>query len=189
MCSSDLTFTLPGSYLVALAVDNGCGYDTAYATITVDPSPTASFTYPGSICEGDTALFTSTSTIPNGNIVGYQWNFGDGDTSILQNPSHMYDTSGTFNVTLIVTSYNGCQDSITHTISVLPKPLIDFTYNDTCLTDTTYFTNNSTLTSGGFAGIFWNFGDGNVSNQWSPKHVYQSAGTYTVTLQLVSDSG
>jgi len=183
------TFTTPGSYLVALAVDNGCGFDTAYTTITVDPSPTASFTYPSSICQGDTALFISTSSISNGNIVGYLWDFGDGDTSILQNPSHIFNASGSFDVTLIVTSYNGCQDSITHPVLVLPQPLIGFSYNDTCLTDTTYFLNLSTIPSGGFAGIFWDFGDGNVSNQWSPKHVYQAAGTYTVTLQLVSDSG
>ena len=182
-------FTSPGNYKVALFADNGCGYDTSIQNITVFASPDANFSHNNSICEGDTAIFQSTSSINNGLIVGHNWYFGDGDSSILQNPKHVYQNGGNYNVKLIITSSNGCQDSIIQNIVVLAKPQASFNRSNICLSDTAYFTNTSTISTGSLSGVFWDFGDGNTSNIYSPKHKYQISGTYTVRLKIYSQSG
>ena len=67
--------------------------------------------------------FTNTSTIATGNITGYNWSFGDATTSTATSPSHVYATAGTFTVKLVVTSDNGCKDSVSQDITVVnPTP-------------------------------------------------------------------
>ena len=182
-------FTQSGTYTVALLVDNGCGYDTAYQQIIVYPSPNAVISSPNNVCANDTLSFTSNSNTSAGWIAGYLWDFGDGDTSILTNPNHLYDSSGTYIVTLTVTSSNGCLDSSSQSVILQPTPLAGFTANDVCLNDTTLFSNLSTIPSGQIIGTSWDFGDGNSSNLFNPKHVYSAPGTYTVTLTHTSDFG
>lgn len=84
---------------------------------TNDP-PTANFdfTYPAYL--GNAVFFTDTSTDPDGNIVYWKWTFGDGDTSFLQNPSHVYTYRNEYAVTLKVTDNNGATDTITKTVPV-----------------------------------------------------------------------
>ncbi len=182
------TFTNPGTYNVALFIDNNCSYDTVVQQVTVLPSPDAQFNSNNNVCIGDTILFNSTSSISSGWIAGYAWDFGDGDTSILQNPTHTYGTSGTFIVKLVVTSSNGCQDSAFQTINILSSPASNFSSNNVCLGDTTYFTNLSTISSGTISGVAWDFGDGNLSTQFNPKHIYASPGSYSVTLKVYSSA-
>ena len=182
------TFTTPGTYNIALFIDNNCSYDTIIQQVTVLPSPDAQFSNNNNVCIGDTVSFISNSTISNGWIAGYLWDFGDGGTSIIQNPKHIYSISGQFLVTLIVTSSNGCEDSISSTLNILPSPQAYFIINNVCLGDTSYFNNLSSIISGSISGVAWDFGDGNVSTQFNPKHVYQSPGTYSVTLIVYSSA-
>jgi PKD repeat protein len=182
------TFTNPGTYNVALFIDNNCSYDTVVQQVTVLPSPDAQFNSNNNVCIGDTILFNSTSSISSGWIAGYAWDFGDGDTSILQNPTHTFGSSGAFIVKLIVTSSNGCQDSAFQTINILPSPEANFSTINVCLGDTTYFTNLSTINGGSISGVAWDFGDGNLSTQSNPSHIYASPGSYTVTLKAYSSA-
>jgi PKD repeat protein len=183
------TFTQSGTYTVALFVDNGCGYDTAFQTVTVFPSPTAIISSNNDVCANDTVNFISNSTTPTGWIAGHLWEFGNGDTSILQNVDYLYDTSGTYTVTLTVTSSTGCSDSTTASIFIRPTPNVSFTTTNVCLNDTTFFDNLTTIPSGSIIGNAWNFGDGNSSNAFEPSHVYTAPGTYQVTLTHTSDYG
>ena len=183
------TFTQSGTYVVALFVDNGCGYDTAFQTVTVFPSPTAIITSNNDICANDTVNFISNSTTPSGWIAGHFWEFGNGDTSIIQNPNYIYDTSGTYTVTLTVTSSTGCSDSTSATISIRPTPNVSFTTTDVCLNDTTFFDNLTTISTGQIIGTAWTFGDGNSSNQFEPTHIYSTSGVYNVSLVHTSDYG
>lgn len=73
-------------------------------------------------CVGQPVQF-SDSTSSFGQVVNWNWNFGDGSTSILQNPSHLYAIDGNYNVTLTVTDASGCQDSITHQVTVASPTL------------------------------------------------------------------
>lgn len=87
----------------------GC-IDVATQTIAVNQSPVASFTYSGS----PTVTFLDGST----DAASWEWNFGDGNTSLTQNPSNTYGANGNYNVELIVTAINGCKDTASNNVSV-----------------------------------------------------------------------
>ncbi len=172
-----------GAYTVTLIVANAFGCkDTIvlpYA-IQVNQTPTAAFT--SSVSAGCTPLsvnFTTTSA----NLINetYSWNFGNTVTSILSNPSVTYTDSGNFNVSLIVTNANGCSDTANHIINVHLTPTAIAATTDTvgCTPFTTVFSNTSNYTTT----YNWNFGDNTThSTVAAPSHIYQVAGTYTVTL-------
>src|SRR5690606_4733627 len=123
----------------------------------------------------------------------YTWNFGDGTTSNVQNPSKVYSATGDYWVHLTVASGEGCAtpDSIlVHVIADLLPPVADFSINDTmqCLEGNTFsFSNSSTGT--GTLTYAWNFGDGTNSADANPTKTYTSAGIYTVQLTVTDDNG
>jgi len=184
------TFTQAGVYTVALFVDNGCGYDTAFTTITVFPAPVASASNNGPNCANKNIQFTGSASLSNGWVAGWRWEFGDGDTSALQNPVHVYDSSGTYTAKLIVTSSNGCQDSAFTTVTVLATPDVEFSALNACFNEQPIvFTNTSTAGSGTIVGTAWFFGDGNTSTALNPSHSYAAPGTYTVKLVHTTSTG
>ena len=179
------TFTTPGTFTVHLYVNDGCGYDTATATITVFPSPAVAFSSePDSVCIDEPFTFTNLST----GLASSSWDFGDGTTSPLFDPTHIYANMGTFQVTLTgISQTNGCSASVTHPVVVSTNPVAAFTPNPVngCVPLTVAFSNTSTNTS--FQA--WNFGDGNFSTQFSPSHTYTAAGNYTIRLYVENANG
>jgi len=157
----------------------GCP-DSATATVTVNPLPQPSFTAT-TVCSGYTSTFTSTSTIGSGSITNTAWNFGDGNTGTGSPVNHQYLIDGTYTVTLVLTSDQGCQDSISQTVTVNPMPQPSFTMNNDCEGLNIPFTNTSTINSGTMT-YLWDFGDGNTSTAANPSHAYANCGTYTVKL-------
>ena len=182
------TYTDPGTYTVALFVNANCGQDTSFMTINVLPSPDVNFVSPQSYCGNDTILFINSSNFSNGAIIGYLWQFGDGDSSFLINPTHVYDSSWIYQVVLTAFGDNGCRGIDSSQIEILPTPEADFLGNSTCLGDTVFFTNNSSIPNGQIVGYQWDFGDGNTSNMFSPYHIYSQPGTYAVRLTAISNS-
>ena len=159
------------TYILTIS-DSVCIGGNGYDTVTVDvlTSPTASFTFT-QYC--DSVIFTNTSTGGN----SYQWNFGDGNNSVLTNPSHNYNTAGTYTVTLIVIN-GSCNDTVSQTLTVGTNPVASFTPITNNCSLTIGFTNNSS----GSAIYNWNFGDGNTDTVQNPSHAYVAPGTYTITL-------
>jgi PKD repeat protein len=159
----------------------------AGGTTTNNP-PTANFSF----TTGElTANFTDTSSDSDGNVVGWEWNFGDGATSTTQNPSHTYTTGGTYTVSLQVTDDDGATGSTSKSVTVTEQqnqpPTAGFTYNASGLSVT--FTDASTDSDGSVVAWAWNFGDGNTSSVQSPSHTYAASGTYTVSLTVTDDDG
>lgn len=184
------TYTVPGVYTATLTVvsSGGCS-DSTSKTITVNPTPVPKFTVSNG-CLGYTSSFTDGSTIgAGGSIASWAWTFGDGGTSALQNPTHVYLTAGTFTITLKTTSNGGCDSTYTGTVVVSPIPKPAFTANSPCQGNATLFTDGSTISSGTMANWNWTFGDGNTSNIQSPSNTYATAGTYTVHLVITSNMG
>lgn len=108
----------------------GTSYKTTLAALKARyvTAPTASFTISptGTVALGQTVTLTSTSTIPNTNTPAtYAWDFGDGATSTIQNPTHAYTTAGTKTVTLVVTNEGG-SSTATHTVVATSQPIIQF---------------------------------------------------------------
>ncbi len=131
-------------------------------------------------CYNDPVCFTDISTYTAGNtITGWQWNFGDLNTSTSQNPCHQYATPGTYIVTLVVTN-SLCTDTFMDTVTVPLKPTAAFTFNGpNCVGQPVQFTDGS------FSLInYWNwaFGDAGTSLNQNPFHTYNPSATYPVTL-------
>ncbi len=179
------TFTTAGTFTVSLMINDGCSYDTAKVDITVFPSPTVAFSSaPDSTCINEPFTFTNTST----GLTSTAWDFGDGQSSTLNSPTHAYTASGTYQVTLTGTSStNSCTASVTHPVVVSINPVAAFTPIPVsgCVPLQVSFGNTSTNT----AFQTWTFGDGNFSSQVNPVHVFQNAGTYTVKLLVENANG
>ncbi|PKP51008.1 MAG: hypothetical protein CVT95_01900 [Bacteroidetes bacterium HGW-Bacteroidetes-12] len=119
---------------------SGSCTDVDQITITVNPVPVANFNA-ASFCLNTPTQFTDLSTITTGTIVNWQWDFGDGvGTSTVQNPSYYYSAANMYNVTLTITSNNGCINAIVIPITVTT---VDAT---TTTSGTTITANNSNAT-------------------------------------------
>lgn len=190
------TYTSTGPYNVSLTVtaSSGCSHDTIKAITTIYAQPTAAFTSSGEACFGSPITFTDQSTAPNSTVTQWLWDFGDATTSTLQNPSKTYSAPGSYTVTLTITSAAGCVSTVaTGTVTVNRIPTADFNLpSPACMTRNITFTDASNANSGVLTEWRWNFGDGNnvtVFNGNPVSHVYANAGTYNVTLQVVTDKG
>ena len=186
------TPTAAGTYPVILNVltSKGCTNQTT-GTLTVYPKPVASFNLPNVCLPAGAANFSSTSTVATGTITNYLWNFGNTQTANTQNASTVYSNTGPFNVSLTVTSNNGCvDDSIRVLNNVYAQPLAAFISPiEVCLGTPINFTDLSTAPNSTVTQWLWNFGDGNTSTSQNPTKTYVSAGTYTVTLTVNSAIG
>lgn len=150
----------------------------------IAPEPVANFTASKTSAEVDeTIMFTNSSE----NATTYFWDFGDGNTSIDENPIHSYSGNGTFMVTLTATG-DGRENSTSKTITVAyPAPVANFTMDKTeAETDETITFTNSSENATTYS---WDFGDGNTSIDENPTHSYSSDGTFTVTLTATGDGG
>lgn len=185
-----------GIYEVSLNVLNSHGCENTYFTqITVTPNPVANFYYT-TVCE-DLLVNFQDASFPNGagNIVSWAWNFGDPasgifNTSNLEDPQHIFSAAGTYDVTLTVTNFNNCTDTITKQITVGELPAVEFTWEASCASSlTSFFADLTVINEGAVASYAWDFGDGGQSNLQDPQHMYAAAGDYTVVLTVTDTAG
>lgn len=179
-------YQLGGTYPVTLIVGNGAGcMDTLLTTIVVNTIPTPAFTAT-TVCLGSITAFTDLSfdVVP---IASYFWDFGDGNNSFASNPTYIYQAPGTYTVTLTVTNVNGCDSTFTLPVTVTAIPVAAFTADTVCVGSATTFNDLSTGSPGSW---FWDFGDGNTDTTGPiTTHVYNTAGTYLVSLIVSGGSG
>jgi PKD repeat protein len=177
-------FQTPGAKTVKLMAisEFGCK-DSASVTFNLAESPKADFTY-SDPCNLTAVKFNRTGSIPTGVNSIYEWDFSGENSSTNQNPSHLFNTLGFKDVTLIVRSANGCADQTTKSFPVKLQSKASFSTDDVCEGQEVAFTNSSNVAAGNLA-YEWRFGDGNNSFKTSPKHSYNINGitkTYSVTL-------
>jgi PKD repeat protein len=155
-----------------------------------NPPPTASFSDFAGANPGEID-FSDGSSAPGGAIVAWAWTFGDNATSSLQNPTHVYTTSGTYPVTLTVTDNHGHRATVSQNVSVTANqpPTSSFTADNSAGGNTVNFSDTSTDSDGAVVGWSWSFGDGTTSTLESPSHTYAAPGSYTVTLTVTDNSG
>jgi gliding motility-associated-like protein len=179
-----------GTYSLKLTATSPQGCDgMATSQVTVYPKPEVTF-HSSTACQNSSTTFQNLATVANGTISTFTWNFGDSNVSYQPNPSHTYTYPGTFNATLTAISNNGCSASDMQTVTVNPNPVVTIaTGGQGCGPLSASFSQSSTISSGSITGYLWNFGDGDVSNDLQPAHVYTSPGPYTVSLHTVSDHG
>ncbi|MEO0311488.1 MAG: hypothetical protein RIQ89_1145 [Bacteroidota bacterium] len=178
-----------GAYnIVLLAISQNQCSDTAYDALFIHPNPIAKFTH-NATCEDEMVTLSNQSQLPLGLFADWFWETSDGGTYTLRNPSHQFNNWGTYDVRLIAFSDFGCKDTTTETIQIDPKPLPDFSTENVCVYDTALFSNFTTIPFGGISQYTWTFGDNQSANMLNPSHKYQNAGTYTISLSAISDSG
>lgn len=141
-------------------------------------------------CDGDVIAFVNKTTQPVG-LIEYTWSFDDpnsgteNNTSTISDPVHRFSTYGSYDVML--TSWNfdypKFQYSLTQTVNISPVPTVCFKVKNACEGNNLEFINCTTAPVSGTIDYRWNFGDGTaVSTMKDPKHQYQKAGGYPVTL-------
>jgi len=193
----DHAYADDGNYAVTLTItDDDGATDTATATKTVlNRSPVAAFTESAeTVFTGETIYFdASGSSDPDGTIISYFWNFGDGTNATGVIVDHAYIDNGSYTVTLTVTDDDGATDSATATKTVLNRPPVAvFTESaESVYTNETIYFNasNSYDPDGSIVGYWWDFGDGTNATGVTTEHSYSQEGNYTVTLTLTDDDG
>jgi PKD repeat protein len=188
------TFFTSGTYAVNLTVRNENGTNSKIAKITVSQKPVPALpvaNFDADPISGFAPLevqFTDQSLDTN----SWDWNFGDGNTSTLQNPKHIYTEAGNFTVNLTVNSENGMNSSLA-TINVSQKPLpvlpmANFTSNIT-QGYAPLFVQFNDISTGAPAKWDWDFGDGVNSTQQNTLHIYTATGNFTVNLTVSNENG
>ena len=192
--SKDVThsYTSAGSYTITITAENEFGCSEIFTRIvSVNPEPVASFSVntANQCLKDNNYQFSNSSAISSGSM-NYQWNFGDGKTSSSVNPSHIYSTSGTYTVTLKVTSDKGCINTISSTVTVYDKPSASFTIadDDQCLDGNNFRLNNTSVNNSPVQ-FNWIFGDGTNSDTQNPNKKYLSAGVYNILLFAKNAAG
>lgn len=179
------------TYTVTVTDAYGCS-GTDDVIVGIYPSPNVAFTAnPLNGCQPLTVQFNDIST-PSIQI--WAWDFGDNNTSSGQNPSHTYQNQGSFNVTLTVTTTDGCigTSTVPNMVEVYPNPDAEFLMSASIASVENPVVDFQDASA--FATIWtWNFGDPNSSENTSsepnPTHTYSLQGTYTVFLMVQTAHG
>jgi PKD repeat protein len=191
------TYSVAGIYHVTLTVHTTTGCEASYtAAITVNPSPVSAFSFTSG-CSALPTSFTDQSQGSDGySIIGWSWNFGDpasgtSNISVLQNPQHLFSSTGKYNVTLTTENALGCTNTITQIINITSGPGVDFTSSSSCSNSPATFSVDATITNiAEIASYVWDFGDGTLTSiAAEPTHVYSQSGYYHVILTITNMAG
>ncbi|HEX6181153.1 MAG TPA: PKD domain-containing protein, partial [Chitinophagaceae bacterium] len=189
------TYFNPGTYTVKLVVSNGSRSDSVVKTayITVHQAPTLNFSSSDTTgCFPLIVQFNDLSLAGDGAISSWLWDFGDGSIDTVQHPQHTYDAMGNFNISLQVKNSRGCVGTLTKMkyIKLTEGVKAEFNFNapNNCRPPTPV-TFTSTSTGTGILTYQWDFGDGGSSTQANPVHIYNTPGTYTVSLIVRNNVG
>jgi len=174
-------FPIQGVYIVRLFVNNGVCYDSLTQQVNTMHPLVADFTVDdANACANQLLTFTNNSTATN---PSYFYDFGNGDTSIMVNPTYVYTEPGTYTVMMVATDDIPCSDTAYITVTVDSIPTVTFTTSDDVLCEGQGITFLGEYTQVGNTGVQWNFGDGNgMPDVDQVTHAYDSSGTYTVEL-------
>lgn len=187
------TYTSTGYYLVCLTVtfNPACTAtfcDSVYAGPQIVPC-TANFNYNSS---GGVVNFTDQSSGGSAAISTWSWDFGDGGTSSVQNPTHIYSNTGTYYVCLSITTTGGmCANTTCTYVQVQTGQfcIAGFGFNNITGQLNAVFSDSSYTSSGTITSWFWDFGDSTTSTLQNPNHTFPGFGVYQVCLTITSSTG
>lgn len=179
------TYADHGTFTVSLTAttDSGC-VNTGTTQVQVFPNPEPDFamqTAEG--CTPHEVLFIDQTTIATGLLDSYFWDLGNDTTSTSANPVNVYQDSGYYDITLSVTSAEGCNTEVTvqNAVRANITPVAEFEI----LKETVSLLDASLLmeeSSQHALTYYWNLGDGTTSNDILPEHTYEEPGIYDVVL-------
>jgi len=175
-----LHVTQSGTYWVTVSTSSCVETDTI---IVYQSAVDAEFSAVGGVsCGPMDVIFTDLSTASNGAIMSWSWDFDDGSSSLLHTPVHTFNGTGNCYVQLTLMDSHGClDDTVVQVDGTINQPATAaFNYSpSTVLTEQGVYFNNLSENATGW---LWDFGDGNVSNEFEPVYQYSVGGSYDVTL-------
>jgi gliding motility-associated-like protein len=177
-----------GQYHVRLVVKDsyGCSDSASFSPLVVAQPAAYFYTADTLSCTSKNISFINQST---GSGLQYSWDFGDGQSAMIDMPVHQYDNMGVYDVSLLVTDQYGCKDSMVKAAYVhISVPKAAFSISDsigTCPPMMVHFTNSAS----GFIQYTWDFGDGSSSTLLNPSHYYTTAGVYYPKLMVTGPGG
>lgn len=186
-----------GNYTVTLTVtdNDGATSSTNATKIVQNRPPTASFTRSaGTVYTGETVTFNASSSHdPDGSIILFSWDFGDGYTGNGSIVDHAYADNGTYTMILVETDNDGATASSNSTVLVLNRlPTALFTESATTVEtgEMIYFNASATYDTDGYVVSFiWDFGDDANSTGATSNHTYAHSGSYNVRLNVTDNDG
>ncbi len=189
--SSIATNLLADDYMVTVTDANACQQQ---MSLTV---ASASFLIANfdatDVCFNDSTTFTNSSMAsPGSSITSWEWNFGNfSPLNYSQNPTYVYPAPGTYNVSLTVTSTNGCTSTLIKPVMIHFLPLANFSNTKVCLNASTLFTDLSSVAGGdSIDSWLWNFADFSASETiQNPSHTYSLPGTFNASLLVTTNYG
>jgi PKD repeat protein len=191
------TYARANTYSVTLRVTDDDGASrSASANVRVtsagNEAPTAAFD-PPSCTAGEDCRFHDESSDRDGEIERWSWDFGDGRTSTVQNPTHRYAAANTYTVTLRVTDDDGATNSVSASVTVRSRgnqpPTAAFTPPRCTATVPCQFNDESRDSDGSIVSRSWSFEDGATSSEANPLYTFATAGTRSVTLRVTDNGG
>jgi len=183
------SYTTPGTYTVTLNNSfSGCS-GIATKTVTVVGPPTTNFS--GTNLNGCVPPLTSQFNDLTAGATAWLWNFGDGTTSTIKNPSHQYTTYGSFSVSLTTSSAGGCTHTLTQSGFVnIVKPVVTFSNTPAYGCAPFIYTPTIAVTTvDGVANYMWDFGNGVTFNGLTPPPQTYAAGVYNISLTITTNGG
>jgi gliding motility-associated-like protein len=165
--------------------DHGCVND-KFENVYIRPLPNPNF-HIDTICESTpTTEFVDLTTIPDGSIDQWSWDFDNGTTSNIQSPSATFSTFGTYQVELTTISAFGCINSITKPVYVFQNPIVQFTSDETVICDpgNVFFTDLSSPPVSAIDTWFWDFHNGTTSTVSNPTVAYNITGTEPIDFDV-----
>ncbi|MES2649809.1 MAG: PKD domain-containing protein [Bacteroidota bacterium] len=199
---NNVTAGASGTYKVTVTTSNNCKSSPTSVVVKVNPLPVPAFTAPDICLPSTTVTFKNQTTISEGNIRSWLWNFGNaasGDANVdsVKNPTHTYTSFGKYLVKLTAVSDAGCSVSTTSLYAGIHKqPVANFNVSpgNVCLNEPVKITDKSIGDDGTIKKWTWETGDGRpalIQNNISTTvdYTYTKEGVYTLRLSITNDNG
>ena len=141
-------------------------------------------------CAGIGVPFIGTASIDTGFISRIEWDFGDSTIGVGYTPAHIYDTSGTYSVTMRAFSDQGCFSEVKKNVVLKATPIASFSVKDACFGTAVKPVNTSQIQAGGtISNYVWKWGDGKTSTGFEPSYQYNISDTFDITLIATGSNG
>lgn len=188
-----LTFPAPGRYegTMTLNPDSENCSDQANVIVLIMPEILPYFEFNYDTCVAGPVEFFDLTNHSILNIVEWNWDFGDGNTSNEPNPIHQYESAGSRQVSLTLVDSIGCTETYVDSVHWFPAPpivIIEPSTSVGCPPEDISFENLSTPTDSTYE-LTWDFGNDSISYDLNPGTTYTVPGTYTISVAITSPIG
>lgn len=190
--ATQTTYAFPASGIYSVQLTSITNYNCVASitkTVQVYSLPVINFSV-ANACANTQIQVLNTSSVADGSLTTFFWNFGNNAISTNATPSYAYNTPGNYVVSLIAYSNYNCSSTASQTLSVYALPQVNFTANNACLNQTTQFSNATLIGSGYISKWKWDFennGSNDDTTSINASHVYPYAGTFICKLTAISN--